>query len=42
MHSNQQLAVLHERFCTKLLSDYKEFIPETFLALLPYIGFLIA
>ena len=30
MHSNKQLAVPHEHFCTKLLSDYKEFNPEIF------------
>ena len=28
--SNQQLAALHEHFCGKLLSDYKEFDPEMF------------
>ena len=34
-HSNQQLVILREHFCAKLvLSDYKEFNPEIFLALL--------
>ena len=28
-HSNQQLAAPLERFCAKLLSDCKEFDPET-------------
>ena len=30
MHSNQQLAALHEHFCAKLLSNCKEFDPEIF------------
>ena len=30
MHSNQQLATLHEHFCAKLLSNCKEFDPEIF------------
>ena len=34
MHLNQQLDALCEHFCAKLLSDYKEFEPEIFLALL--------
>ena len=33
-HSNQQLATPLKRFCAKLLSDCKEFDPETSLALL--------
>ena len=32
-HSNQQLDAQREHFCAKLLSDYKEFEPEIFLAL---------
>ena len=34
MHSNQQLDALREHFCAKLLTDYEEFDPEIFLALL--------
>jgi len=29
-HSNQQLAVPREHYCTKLLSNYREFDPKLF------------
>ena len=38
MHLNQQLALPHEHFCAKLLSDYKEFNPEILLALRYLLG----